>query len=200
MTASILARADLRPVPAASATTVPGMAPAAEQLGAAAWPAVLRALREARGLTQDGFAAQLGVGRTTVQRWEYGALVPNAEVEAALLAYCRERGLFRAFTQGPMRGVTLTPDRLQALLAEARLTGGTTRPAPTPTTFSTDAPSALPGSNLPAPLTPFIGRTAERATVRRLLDETRLLTLTGAGGCGKTRLALAVADEALPRR
>ena len=44
-------------------------------------------------------------------------------------------------------------------------------------------------NNLPAQLTSFIGREAELAQVERLLAEVRLLTLTGAGGCGKTRLA-----------
>jgi predicted ATPase/class 3 adenylate cyclase len=49
--------------------------------------------------------------------------------------------------------------------------------------------------NLPIQLTSFIGRRQEMETVRRLLEECRLLTLTGAGGCGKTRLALQVAAE-----
>ena len=49
--------------------------------------------------------------------------------------------------------------------------------------------------NLPIQLTSFIGRTREIAEVKRLLCTTRLVTLTGAGGAGKTRLALqAVAD------
>ncbi|MEO3856470.1 AAA family ATPase [Acrocarpospora sp. B8E8] len=43
---------------------------------------------------------------------------------------------------------------------------------------------------LPADLTPFIGRREEAADVRRLLESSRLLTLTGPGGIGKTRLAL----------
>lgn len=48
---------------------------------------------------------------------------------------------------------------------------------------------------LPAPLTPFIGRTAERAELAAALAGHRLVTAVGPGGIGKTRLALAVADE-----
>jgi predicted ATPase len=44
-------------------------------------------------------------------------------------------------------------------------------------------------------LSSFVGREKELAEVKRLLGETRLLTLTGSGGCGKTRLALAAARE-----
>jgi non-specific serine/threonine protein kinase len=47
--------------------------------------------------------------------------------------------------------------------------------------------------NLPAELTSFVGRRDEVAEVRRLLTESRLVTLTGVGGVGKTRLALRAA-------
>jgi len=47
--------------------------------------------------------------------------------------------------------------------------------------------------NLPAELTSFVGRRGELAEVKRLLAESRLLTLTGVGGVGKTRLALRAA-------
>ena len=52
-----------------------------------------------------------------------------------------------------------------------------------------------PTRALPAELTPFIGRTKELTEIRRLLGETRLLTLTGSGGIGKSRLALHVASN-----
>ena len=52
---------------------------------------------------------------------------------------------------------------------------------------------ATHSSNLPTPLTSFIGRERDMAEIQRLLATSRLLTLTGAGGCGKTRLALEVA-------
>jgi DNA-binding SARP family transcriptional activator len=49
--------------------------------------------------------------------------------------------------------------------------------------------------NLPAPRTSFVGREREMVEVKRLLAMTRLLTLTGAGGSGKSRLALEVARD-----
>ena len=52
--------------------------------------------------------------------------------------------------------------------------------------------------NLPEPLTTFIGREAELAEVATLLDESRLVTLVGVGGVGKTRVALEAARVALP--
>jgi predicted ATPase/class 3 adenylate cyclase len=51
--------------------------------------------------------------------------------------------------------------------------------------------------NLPVQLSSFIGREREIADVKRLLGATRLITLTGPGGCGKTRLALQVAADLL---
>jgi predicted ATPase/class 3 adenylate cyclase len=50
-------------------------------------------------------------------------------------------------------------------------------------------------NNLPTQVTSFIGRAAELAEAHRLLDTTRLLTLTGPGGTGKTRLALQLAEQ-----
>ena len=53
--------------------------------------------------------------------------------------------------------------------------------------------------NLPVPLTPLVGRGTERRALRELLRRERLVTLTGSAGIGKTRLAIAVADDALSR-
>ncbi len=50
-------------------------------------------------------------------------------------------------------------------------------------------------NNLPTQLTTFIGRETEVAEVKRLLSESRLTTLTGSGGCGKTRLSIEVARQ-----
>lgn len=52
--------------------------------------------------------------------------------------------------------------------------------------------------NLPGSLTTFIGAEETLDRLRALLSDTRLLTLTGAGGCGKTRLALRLAMDSLP--
>jgi predicted ATPase/class 3 adenylate cyclase len=60
---------------------------------------------------------------------------------------------------------------------------------------SLDSPE-LP-NNLPAMLSAFVGREAEMAEIRQLAGSARLLTLTGAGGSGKTRLALQAAAELL---
>jgi predicted ATPase/class 3 adenylate cyclase len=57
---------------------------------------------------------------------------------------------------------------------------------------------AFPG-NLPAQVSSFIGRRAEMARVTAALSESRVVTVTGVGGVGKTRLALQVAAELLPR-
>jgi predicted ATPase/DNA-binding NarL/FixJ family response regulator len=55
--------------------------------------------------------------------------------------------------------------------------------------------SLLRSGNLPGDLTSFVGRRGELATAKRLLGESRLVTLTGAGGVGKTRLALRLASQ-----
>ncbi|GAA4673769.1 hypothetical protein GCM10023324_28860 [Streptomyces youssoufiensis] len=59
-----------------------------------------------------------------------------------------------------------------------------------------EPPLVGPGARLPAPLTSLIGRRRDLAEVGRLLDAARLVTLTGPGGVGKTRLAVAAAEEA----
>jgi predicted ATPase/class 3 adenylate cyclase len=61
--------------------------------------------------------------------------------------------------------------------------------------------ASLYRTNLPIPATPFLGRDAELGEVGELLgrEDVRLLTLTGPGGTGKTRLALQAAAEAAER-
>jgi len=56
----------------------------------------------------------------------------------------------------------------------------------------------LEQTNLPVQLTSFIGREREMQMVRQLISEHRLVSLIGAGGCGKTRLAIEVAARLIP--
>jgi len=51
--------------------------------------------------------------------------------------------------------------------------------------------------NLPVQLTSFVGRERERETVRALINNRRVVTLVGSGGCGKTRLAIEIGAELL---
>jgi len=68
-----------------------------------------------------------------------------------------------------------------------------------PTAFSAlRTLDSFPG-NLPTERTPLIGRSSELARLGQLLDQHRLLTITGVGGVGKTRLALQLAADVLDR-
>ncbi|HLW58595.1 MAG TPA: tetratricopeptide repeat protein [bacterium] len=62
-----------------------------------------------------------------------------------------------------------------------------------PTEFRLPQSLTTLANNLPRPLTSFVGRDSEVAETKQFLSMTRLLTLTGVGGCGKTRLALQAA-------
>jgi predicted ATPase/Tfp pilus assembly protein PilF len=70
---------------------------------------------------------------------------------------------------------------------------GVAPPGADRTAPATEAPKKL--TNLTRPLTSFIGREREIAEVQELLRESCLVTLTGPGGAGKTRLALQVSEE-----
>jgi non-specific serine/threonine protein kinase len=80
--------------------------------------------------------------------------------------------------------------------------GSRTRGGIARTAFGGAAPISSPKAplnNLVAQADRFIGRQAEKDQVAMLLEEARLLTLTGPGGIGKTRLALQVASETVDR-
>jgi predicted ATPase/DNA-binding SARP family transcriptional activator/DNA-binding CsgD family transcriptional regulator len=85
--------------------------------------------------------------------------------------------------------VSSTTERLREEIA-----AGSLFPAQ-PTVALTEEPSDTGKHNLPVPRTSFVGREHEKMEIKRQLTMTGLLTLTGAGGSGKTRLALEVARD-----
>jgi predicted ATPase/class 3 adenylate cyclase len=116
----------------------------------------------------------------------HGGQVLLSDSTRALVEHALPEGAsFRDLGQHRLKDIAL-PERLHELVIE-----GLPSDFPAPRTLD-----ARP-NNLPVQLTSFVGREEEIAEVRRLLDGTRLLTLSGPGGSGKSRLALQVAAELL---
>jgi non-specific serine/threonine protein kinase len=139
-------------------------------------PAELRARRRALGLTQAQLGAALGLAGNTVGRWERGtARIGNPAL--VQLALQRLEGNGRVGEDVP----------------EAPADGATHDTQPQ---GAGNRGQAVPRHNLPAERTSLIGRDQDVANIRQaLLDSKgRLITLTGAGGAGKTRVALRVAS------
>jgi non-specific serine/threonine protein kinase len=117
--------------------------------------------------------------------------------EAAAVLGCSQRIVRRAVASGALpavkRGTTYRIPR-PALLRYAESMASPSPPRPLAHVIA--FPGAADAAPLPEPLSSFVGRRADLETVTTLLSdsEPRLLTLTGAGGIGKTRLALAVAS------
>jgi predicted ATPase/DNA-binding XRE family transcriptional regulator len=133
---------------------------------------VLRRFRTAAALSQEALADRAGLSLRGVSDLERGVRRAPYLATVGMLADALELSL---------------ADR-QALLAAAR--------PESPLELPETAPRGLPP--LPTPLTSLVGRERELAALVSLLDNTamRLVTLTGAGGSGKTRLALEIGARA----
>jgi predicted ATPase/uncharacterized protein HemY/DNA-binding XRE family transcriptional regulator len=136
----------------------------------AGFGALLRYHRLAAGLTQEELAERAGLSVRGIAALELGERLTPRKETMLLLA----------------DALGLSPQHRAAFLAARGRTAlsAALRFHPRP-------------HNLPLPATPFIGRELERDTLRQriLLPAVRLLTLTGTGGTGKTRLALEVARD-----
>jgi predicted ATPase/transcriptional regulator with XRE-family HTH domain len=142
----------------------------------------LRQRRKALDLTQDDLAERVGCAPATVRMIEKGQRRPSKQM-ADVLAEClrvpeEERTVFLALARGRE----------------------TQRDEGPPPVTRIEAPSNLPPNNLPTQLTPLVGRddVLEGVVAAIRHDDVRLLTLTGAPGIGKTRLALEAGMHLLP--
>jgi len=141
-----------------------------EPTASGAFAAQLRRSRRSAGLTQAALAERAGLSVRAVSDLERGLKAPQ-----------------RATVDLLARALALPPEEAGALALAAQRRRARREDGVGP-----------PRHNLPVSLTSFVGRGRELAEVARLLGASRLLTLTGAGGCGKTRLALQIAESALP--
>ncbi|MFN8491281.1 MAG: helix-turn-helix domain-containing protein [Caldilineaceae bacterium] len=146
----------------------------------------VRRRRKALDLTQDQLADLVSCSYALIRKIESDERRPSPEV-AQLLA----------------KALEIAPAERPAFLKVARGERATTalvnipEPQSVPAERSDLAPP--PGlAHLPIPPNPLVGRTAEMATLLNLLQDVRcrLLTITGAGGMGKTRVAIELAHEA----
>jgi predicted ATPase/transcriptional regulator with XRE-family HTH domain len=152
-----------------------------------AFAELLKGHRVAAGLTQEGLAERAGLSARAVSDLERGVYRAPQRDTVRLLARALNLGdeAHRALEGAILRGRGPAPRRASAPLA-------------LPTLLK---PPSAPLHNLPLPPTPLVGRVGEVAAASLLLERegVRLLTLTGPGGVGKTRLGLQLAWEAYAR-
>ena len=143
---------------------------------------LLRRHRRGAGLTQEELAARAGLSPQTVSALERGVNHAPHRDTIALLA--------EALALAPADYATFQAAARRPTHALAALPVAAATPAPT---------LDQPPHNLPAQLTPLIGRehAADAVAALALREDVRLVTLTGPGGVGKTRLALQVAEDLL---
>jgi predicted ATPase/transcriptional regulator with XRE-family HTH domain len=134
--------------------------------------------RRALDLTQAELAARVGCSVETVQKIEVDARRPSKPMAERLSECLGVAEADRSRVVGLARGLAVTPVGLAGQID--------------PVVAGVGA-----GAHLPLAPTPLIGREREQAVLRRRLvgEGVRLLTLTGPGGIGKTRLALQVAAD-----
>ncbi len=157
----------------------------------------VRRRRKALDLTQVDLAQRVGCAKVTIQKIEADERRPSAQIAELLAEHLHippaERSTFLQRARGE-----LAVDQLP----ESAPDGGHI-PNP-PAMVATDAPAVRPPtaaptrrSHLPTQPTPLVGRVRELADLARLLDEPhiRLISITGPGGMGKTRLAIALAER-----
>lgn len=127
-------------------------------------------------------------------------LAENGEASEAILAFRRLRLLLRHETQSEPSHETVAlyqQIRAKAAASPRSRTSSPPERAAIPQTLPLpdDAGTAAPPSNLPYPLTALLGRQKELREVSDSLTQSRLVTLAGAGGIGKTRLAIETATQ-----
>jgi predicted ATPase/DNA-binding SARP family transcriptional activator len=139
--------------------------------------------------------------RERSQRALMEALAAGGDTAAAILVYRELRVLLhREVNAEPSPETQALFERLRSEVRRRDLRDGTRSAGPAPpvpveSQPSGFAPAVAPGGNLPQPLSTFVGRERELLDVASYLTDARLVTLTGPGGIGKTRLAIRVAAE-----
>ncbi|MCW3094389.1 MAG: transcriptional regulator, LuxR family [Chthonomonadaceae bacterium] len=141
--------------------------------------------------------------RDTTRRALMRVLAAAGDAPAALAAYREYRGLLRE--QMNIEPDPETVQLYQQIRQQARQVAqgkeeGETRGLPPSSSVSATAtglkePDIPPPSALPHPLTALVGREREKREIGEAISRSRLVTLVGAGGVGKTRLAIEVARE-----
>jgi non-specific serine/threonine protein kinase len=129
---------------------------------------LLRQHRLARGLTQDQLAERAGLSGRGISDLERGLKQSPRASTVQLL----------------VRGLGLREAEAAALQRAAQPTGDTVA----------EHGSSDDRHNLPLPTTSFVGRASSLAMLEQALLDSRLVTIAGAGGCGKSRLAVEVAQ------